>query len=249
MKQRIMSSLAVLFLAYGCAAPPYKEAFDNAMKAGDWGESYRILKETCVREPEAGICVELGNITKKYAAVKHEKLKTDMSAEKKPMSIAKLGQFRQEASDIKAIDTAADTAALLDELSKEARNTASAVEAALKEAETLLSAGQRGKAYDAANRAYFLDPSTKARRDELSSKASEDAYAAGLKAEAIGDWRTARAAFEDAFHINPEIKDVKTKAEDARTKDTLEYHMAEAEKAEKEQPGKSRGAFKVCRKV
>ncbi len=226
MKQGMMKlSLAVVFLVYGCAAPPYKEAFDNAMKAGDWGESYRILKETCAREPEAGICVELGNITKKYAAAKREKIKTDMNAEKKPMSIAKLGQFRQEASDIKTIDTAADTAALLDEISKEARNTASAVEAALKEAETLLSAGQRGKAYDAANLAYFLDPST---------KASEDAYAAGLKAEAIGDWRAARAAFEDAFHINPELKDVKTKAEDARTKDTLEYHMAEAEKAEKD---------------
>lgn len=235
MKQRMMKlSLAVLFLVYGCAAPPYKEAFDNAMKAGDLGESYRILKETCAKEPDAGICAELGNITKKYAAAKREKLKTDMDAEKKPMSIAKLGQFRQEASDIKTIDPAADTAAVLDGISKEAQKTASAVEAALKEAESLLSAGQRGKAYDAANLAYFLDPSTKTRRDELSSKASEDAYAAGLKAEALGDWGAARAAFEDAFHINPELKDVKTKAEDARTKDTLEYHIAEAEKAEKD---------------
>ncbi|MEK7679328.1 MAG: hypothetical protein AAB356_03960, partial [Deltaproteobacteria bacterium] len=150
MKKMILKlSLPVLFLVYGCAAPPYKEAFDSAMKAGDYAGSYRILKETCAKEPDANICAELGNITKKYAAAKSEKLKTDMDAEKKPMSIAKLGQFRQEVSDIKSIDPAADTAAVLDEISKEAQKTGSAVEAALKEAESLLSAGQRGKAYAA----------------------------------------------------------------------------------------------------
>ncbi len=194
MKTRMLYiSLSMLFLVCACAAPPYKEAFDNAIKAGDMSEGYRILKETCAREPDAGICAELGGVTKKYAAARHEKLKADMGAEKKPMSIARLGQFRQEASDIKSIDPVADTAAVLDEIAAEARKTASAVDAALKEAESLLSSGQRAKAFDAANLAYFLDPSTKARRDELAAKASEDALAEGLKAEALGDWMAARA--------------------------------------------------------
>ncbi len=225
--------LSLLILVYSCAVPAYREKLDAALKAKDYDGAYAVLKDVCTSAPGEAICLERDRIAFDAATGKLEKVKAAFDAEKRPATLDTLEGFKKSVMEIKEISGRVDIAATALSVQKEIDETAAKAKAAADEAEDLYARKDRKKALDLLKSAAAVDAKLKDRLTDFTAKAVGEAYLDGVRAGEAEDWALSRAAFEEAFYINPDYKDLKAKLEEARSRDTADYYLMGAEDADK----------------
>src|SRR3990170_4054406 len=203
----VLSAAFMIYLLAGCAAAPYKEPYDAAVKASRYQEAHAILTEVCAKEPLPPVCKDMALISAKYAAQKFAGLKADLIGEKRPLPLKRISEFKDEASRIKALDPSTDVSKVVSELEGETKKTLLAVDKARKEAIEFGKSGERIKAFDSMRFSYSLDPGVESEFKDLVDKTSVLAYEEGVKAASLEDWKSARKALEEVLYISPDYKD------------------------------------------
>src|SRR3990172_11254877 len=175
----VLFAVFMIYLLAGCAAAPYKESYDAAVKASRYQDAHAILTEVCAKEPLAPVCKDRASISAKYAAQKLAGLKADLTGEKRPLSLKRISEFKDEASGIKALDSSTDVSKMVSELEGETKKTLSAADKARKEAVEFGNSGERIKAFDSMRFLYSLDQGIEGELKDFTEKTSAAAYEEG----------------------------------------------------------------------
>ena len=225
----VLFAVFMIYLLAGCAAAPYKESYDAALKAFRYEEAYGILKDVCAGRPNEPVCKEMPSVASKYAGQKLAGLKASLIEEKRPLSLKRISEFKDEASGINALDRSADVSKILSELEGEIKKTLLAADKARKEAVEFEKQGERIKAFDSMRLLYSLDPGVEGEFKDFADKALAAAYEEGVTAALKEDWKSAHRAFEEVSYISPGHKDAPERLAEAAAKDTYEFHIEEAD--------------------
>ena len=193
----VLFAVFMIYLLAGCAAAPYKESYDAAIKAFRYEEAYAILKDVCAKEPNEPVCKDMALVRAKYAGQKLAVLKASLIGEKRPLSLKRISEFKDEASGINALDPSADVSKIVSELEEETKKTLSAADKARKEAVEFGNSGERIKAFDSMRFLYSLDPGVEGEIKDFTEKTGAAAYEEGVTAALKEDWKSARRAFEE----------------------------------------------------
>ncbi|MFZ3072409.1 MAG: hypothetical protein WA162_04125 [Thermodesulfobacteriota bacterium] len=225
---KVLLAVFMTYLLAGCVAAPYQESYDAALKASRYEDAYAILMDVCAKEPLPSVCKDMVSIKARYAGQKFDRIKVDVAGEKKPLSLKRISEFKDEASMIKTLDPSMDVSAIVSELEGETKKTLSAADNARKEAAEFIKSGERIKAADSMRFLYSLDQGAESEFKEFMDATGAAAYEEGVKAASSENWKSARRAFGDVKYISPGYKDSLERFTEAAKKDTYEYHLEEA---------------------
>lgn len=231
--KKFLLLLTAPFLVYACASAPYAVKFDEALKLKDYETAYSVIKEICGKTPQDAVCAKSEFVRKELAETRLARLRGRVEEEKKPVSIQKLEGFKKEADEAIALFAGVDGSLALKAVDKEMSASSARLAVLLKDAESAAASGNRKKAFDGYKAAFLIDGGVKARLDDYSGKAFDEAYAQGSKAAENDEWAKAHSSFDDAYYIKPDYSGLKERLDQATARDNGAYYMAEADSAMK----------------
>ncbi|MDH4226151.1 MAG: hypothetical protein OEV59_00150 [Deltaproteobacteria bacterium] len=229
LKAVILSAVAAAF--FGCAAAPYKQSYETAVKANDYGEAYKILKEVCPKNPKEPLCEKMPKVRAIYGGQLMTTLTEKIEKGEKPFPLGAIKGLRDEVSLIAEVSPKADLSKINAAISDAEKETNKAVTKKIKEGEKLYGSNDVRGAFDAYKSAVTLDEGQKPALSEFAAKASAALLEAASKASAIEDWKTARKTYEDVLYIDASNSAASSAIDEAREKDSFEYAVKKGDEA------------------